>query len=40
MHEHEPREIPHGWLCLHMEVPEHLVAAPASNQLDDVAVCY
>ena len=36
--ENEPREVPHEWFCLHMEVPENLVAAPAANQLDDVAV--
>ena len=37
MREHEPREVPHDWLCLYMELPEYLVAAPAANQLDDVA---
>ena len=38
MHEHETQEIPHEWLCLHMEVPENIVAAPAANNLDDVTV--
>ena len=38
MCEHDPQEIPHEWLCLHMEVTEHLVVEPADNQLDDVDV--
>ena len=28
MHEYELREVPHEWLCLHVEVPEHIIAAP------------
>ena len=38
MPEHDPQEISHEWLCLHMEVPEHLVTAPAANNLDDFSV--
>ena len=38
MHEHEPREIPHEWLCLYMEIPEHLVVVPAANHTDDVVI--
>ena len=38
MLEHNLREISHEWLCLHMEVPEHLVAIPAANHLDDFDV--
>ena len=38
MHAHEPQEDPHEWICLHIEVPENLVAAPAANHFDDVAV--
>ena len=40
MREHEPWEISHEWLWLHMEVPEHLITEPLSNQIDDVAVYY
>ena len=36
MHEYEPREISHEWLCLHMKLHENLVAATAANHLDDV----
>ena len=38
MHEHDLGELPHEWFYLHMEVPEHLVAAPEANQIDDFAV--
>ena len=38
MRDHEPVEVPRDWLCLNVEVPEHLVAVPAANQLDGVAV--
>ena len=38
MCEHDPGEAPHEWLSLNLEVPDHIVTAPASNQLDDVAV--
>ena len=32
----EFREIFHDWLSLYMEVPQHFVAPPASNEADDV----
>ena len=38
MHDHELRKISHEWICLHMEVPENIFAAPAANQIDDVSV--
>ena len=38
MREHDPQGISYEWLCLQMEVREHLVAVPAANQIDDVAV--
>ena len=34
----EPREVPHEWFCLNVEVPEHLVDVPEANQLDEYAV--
>ena len=37
MQEHELGEVPCEWLSLHVEVPEHIAAAPAFNQLDGVA---
>ena len=36
--EHEPLEVTREWFCLHMCVPEHLVAAAASNHFYDVSV--
>ena len=38
MREHDPREVPHEWFCLNVEVPGHRIAAPAANQVNDVAV--
>ena len=38
MCDHEPQEIPHEWLCVHMKAPEHIVDVPASNQFDYLAV--
>ena len=38
MHGHETRNFYHEWFCLYVEVPEHLVAASAANQLNNVAV--
>ena len=40
MLEHEPREVPHEWICLHVEVPENIVAEPEANQLEGTAVDY
>ena len=40
MREHEPGEVPHEWICLHVELLEHLVAAPAANWLDGVAAIF
>ena len=31
MHEHETREVPHEWLLLHVEVPDHIRTASAAN---------
>ena len=36
MANHEFGEIPRDWLSLHMEIPQHFVAPPASNDADDV----
>ena len=36
MADHEFGEISHDWLRFHMEIPQHLVAPPASNEADDV----
>ena len=38
MKEHEPQEIPREWICLHIELPEHLVAVPVANNIGDVSV--
>ena len=38
MREHDPREVPHEWFWMHVELSECIVDAPAANQLDDVAV--
>ena len=38
MADHEFRENVHDWLSLYMEVPQHFVAPPASNEADDVIV--
>ena len=38
MADHELEEIPHDWLSLHMEIPQHFVAPPVSNEADDVIV--
>ena len=38
MADHEFGEISHDWLSLHMEIPQHFVAPPASNESDDVIV--
>ena len=40
MHKNELREVPHEWLCLNVEIPEHLVAALTASQLDYVGVYY
>ena len=37
MHDHETGEVPHEWFCLHLDVPDNIVTAPASNQLNYVA---
>ena len=38
MADHECGEISHDWLSLHVEIPQHFVAPPASNEADDVIV--
>ena len=38
MDEHEPQEISHEWISLYREVPKHILAAPTSNQIDDVTI--
>ena len=35
---HELIEVPREWICLYVQVAEHLVAAPSVDQLDYVAV--
>ena len=32
MADHEFGEIPHDWLRLHMDIPQHFVTPPASNE--------
>ena len=36
MADHEFGEIPHYWLSLHIEIPQHFVTPPASNEADYV----
>ena len=38
MADHEFGEISHDWLSLHMEIPQHFVTPPASNEADYVIV--
>ena len=38
MNEHELQEIPREWICLDIELPEHLVDVPVANHIDDVSV--
>ena len=38
MRDNEPREVYHNWIYLHVEVPEHIIAVPVANQIDDTAV--
>ena len=38
MCEYEPGKVPREWFCLHVEVPERLIAATTANQLDDITV--
>ena len=38
INEHELVEVPHECFLLHVEVPKHIVSAPAANQIDDVHV--
>ena len=36
MREYEPREVPFECLYLQVELPEHVVATPEANQVDDI----
>ena len=38
MADYEFGEISNDWISLHMEIPHHFVAPPASNEADDVIV--
>ena len=38
MADNEFGEISHDWIILHMEIPQHFSAPPASNEADDVIV--
>ena len=36
--DHEFGIVPHYWLSLHMEIPQHLVTPPTSNEADDISI--
>ena len=38
MADHEFGVVPHDCLRLHVEIPQHFVTPPASNEADDVSV--
>ena len=38
MADHEFGEVPHDWRSLHMDIPQHFVTPPASNEADYVIV--
>ena len=38
MYDNDSLGVPHVCICLHIDVPEHLVASPAANTIYDVAV--
>ena len=38
MCEHDLGEVPHDWLRLNVQVAWNIIAVPAANQFDDVAV--
>ena len=37
MHYHELGEVPPEWIRLYMQVAEHKIATPSTDQLDDIA---
>ena len=38
MYDHEFGVVPHDWLSLNMEVPEHFVTPLTSNETDDISI--
>ena len=36
--DHEGREVPHYWFILHIQVTQHFIQSPESDQFNDVAV--
>ena len=40
MRDHDLQKFPREWIFLYMDVPKHLVATPAANHIDNIAVYY